>query len=179
MGGITIDRNADPSTYQNNTSRTTVFSLVNSMVGATLLYYVFSIEMLYDMTTFIIYQSGGKEGDQYASKESKDYSRFSIQYMIIITFPIFLALLFLKNLGFLIKIAELGVYAIYSYVIFIFYIFIQNIYRGTLQNHIKDTKLFSLDIGSLGGTASLAFQIQTNFCPVIKCNQNQQNNRRD
>ena len=38
MGGIVkFDENADPKTYQVNSSVTTVFSLINSMIGGTML----------------------------------------------------------------------------------------------------------------------------------------------
>lgn len=52
--------------------------------------------------------------------------------MIATFFPI-LAMLFMKNLNILVKIAEIGVYAIYSYIIFIFYCFIDNIHSGRVH----------------------------------------------
>lgn len=57
----------------------------------------------------------------------------------------------------MIRIAELGVYAIYAYVIFIFYCFISNITSGTLSDHIQNENLWSFDVGELASTASLAF----------------------
>ncbi|KAL4443102.1 hypothetical protein ABPG74_002169 [Tetrahymena malaccensis] len=247
MGGVEIDRNQDPSTYQTNSLMSTVFSLLNSMIGGTmlflplyfnqtgiitsiiimiimgivsmkgcdiyvqhlkknefdiqetlgrimgnrwrmffivistiymilvtLLYYSFSIEMVYSLITFIMTHSGSKN---YADKADVSYSQFSIQYTVLATIPIFLGLLFLKKLGFMIKIAELGVYAIYSYVIFIFYTFISNLTSGTLQENISDVKLWSFDVGTLASTASLAYQIHTNACPMVKCNKDQSKNR--
>ena len=92
-----------------------------------LLYYSFSIEMIYSITTFIMYESGSTA---YAEKSDITFNTFSIQYTTLLTIPLFLSILFLKDLRFLIKIAELGVYAIYSYVVFIFYTFITNITSG-------------------------------------------------
>jgi len=99
------------------------------MILVTLLYYSFSIEMIFNITTFIMQQCGY---NNFASKSTATFSEFSIQYTTLFTIPIFLGLLFLRDLKFMIKIAELGVYAIYSYVVFIFYCFISNITSGAL-----------------------------------------------
>jgi len=59
--------------------------------------------------------------------------------MVGLFFPI-LAMLFMKNLTILVKIAGVGVYAIYSYLIFIFYCFFSNLVYGNIHNGEKDTE---------------------------------------
>jgi sodium-coupled neutral amino acid transporter 9 len=79
----------------------------------------------------------------------------------------------MKDLTLLVKLAELGVYTIYSYVAFILYTFFSNM--GTIKqtNCVPEcftAKMFSWDIGNLAGTLALAFTIHNNVGPMIKCN---------
>lgn len=48
-GGPAFDRNADPSTYQINSTMSTVFSLLNSMIGGTMLF----LPLYFNSTGFI------------------------------------------------------------------------------------------------------------------------------
>lgn len=98
--------------------------------------------------------------------------------MIGTFFPI-MAMLFMKNLNLLVKIAEIGVYAIYSYMIFIVYCFIDNLSTGTVSSGDQKIEMFTLNIGNLGGTAALAFTIHTSYGNMIKCNKDQSKNVRD
>lgn len=91
--------------------------------------------------------------------------------MIGTFFPI-LGMLFMKKLTLLVKIAGIGVYAIYSYLIFIFYAFFNNIHNDRVHNEYQDINFWTWDIGNLAGTASLAFTIHTSFGNMIKCNKN-------
>lgn len=70
----------------------------------------------------------------------------------------------MKNLNILVKIAGVGVYAIFSYVIFIFYCFGNNVYEGGIHGNNPEIKpeyseqqikYFSFNIGNLGGTAAM------------------------
>ena len=68
----------------------------------------------------------------------------------------------------LVKFAELGVYSIYSFAIFIFYTFFSNL--NDIKEKTEGMTYFSFDIGALAGTAALAFTIHTSYSPCIKCN---------
>jgi hypothetical protein len=76
----------------------------------------------------------------------------------------------------LVKIAGYGVFSIIGYYIFIQYAFFSNI--GNFK-FADDLALFTWDFGDLAGTASLAYTIHLNTTAVIKCNKNQDNNKRD
>jgi sodium-coupled neutral amino acid transporter 9 len=66
----------------------------------------------------------------------------------------------------MVKFAELGVYAIYSYVLFIFYTFFSNIENM----RFSEMNFFSINIGNLSGTAALAYTIHSTVAPMVKCN---------
>ena len=83
-------------------------------------------------------------------------------------------LMFIKDVKKLVKFNEYGVYAVYCYVILIFYTFLSN-FEG-IKEHKDDVKMFSWKIGDLAGTSALAFTIHATFPPVIKCNKNQAKN---
>jgi len=83
-----------------------------------------------------------------------------------------MAMLFMKDFTVLTKLAGVGVIAVYSYLIFIFYAFFSNtdnMVAGGREGY-QSMKYFSLDIGNLAGTIALAFTIHTNFGPMLKCN---------
>lgn len=63
---------------------------------------------------------------------------------------------------------EYGTYFVYSYLIFIIYIFFENIISGRINNNMKEVKLFSWDIGNLTGTCSLAFTLHTGMMTILK-----------
>ena len=44
---------------------------------------------------------------------------------------------------------------------------------------MEKLNVFSWKVGNLAGTAALAFTVHVNSAPVLKCNYNQQNNKRD
>ncbi|KRX11065.1 hypothetical protein PPERSA_05174 [Pseudocohnilembus persalinus] len=147
------------------------------------LYYVLIVQMLYSMICFFFYIFGVSKSfyvDPAIAEKTFTFNQFSEQYVILITFFAILAMIqFIKDLSILVKIANVGVLAIYSYIIFIFYVFIDNIVSGGISDGEQGVLLFGTNIGNLAGTASLAFTIHTSFGNMIKCNKNQKNNVRD
>ena len=83
-------------------------------------------------------------------------------------FGIIFSMLYIRDLKFLVKLSELGAYAIYSYVIFIIYEFFSNI--DNIKEYGPTVTVATWEIGDLGGISALAFTIHTTFTPVIKCN---------
>lgn len=63
----------------------------------------------------------------------------------------------MKNITNIIALGKYGIVAIFSYFIFIIYIFIKNIMDETFNSKLNDLKLFSNDFGGVTGTFSLAF----------------------
>jgi hypothetical protein len=52
-----------------------------------------------------------------------------------------------------------GFTSIVSYVVFIIYIFIENIHDGRVSDHIGDMKYFTGDVASIAGSFALAFMV--------------------
>ncbi|EAR93202.1 transmembrane amino acid transporter protein (macronuclear) [Tetrahymena thermophila SB210] len=153
-----------------------IISTINMFFGC-LVYYDFSIDMLYSIITFVMKKSGCEQGNQFEELSKVSYDRFSVQYLAFAMFPVFLSICFLRNFKFLVKLAELGVYSIYSYIVFIIYNFITNITSETLQQNTGEIKLFTWNIGTLGCTASSAFSTHNSVCQIMKCNKDQSKNR--
>lgn len=102
------------------------------------------------------------------------FDRFSQQYLSLIVFLPLLAMTFIKNLTFLIKLTSYGVLSVFIYIIFIFYAF------GTSFPIDSDKIVWiSGNIGSLAGTSAVAFTIHTVVATILKANKNQANNNRD
>jgi sodium-coupled neutral amino acid transporter 9 len=57
----------------------------------------------------------------------------------------------LKNIGFLLKLAEIGVVAIFTYGFFVIYIFLKNITSSEFGVYEKDIVWFSWDIVTPAG----------------------------
>lgn len=87
-------------------------------------------------------------------------------------FPLFC----LKNLSFIIHLAQYGVIAIISYVVFVIYIFINNLATGNAQAHWSEFKYFTSDIASIAGALALAFQIHSAFAQVTFKSKKQESN---
>jgi len=84
---------------------------------------------------------------------------------LIIALPI--GILISLELDKMFKIIEFGVYFIYAYLIFILYIFFENII-GDRINHSDDIKLFSWDIGNPAGLFSLAFTMHNGVITILR-----------
>lgn len=79
-----------------------------------------------------------------------------------------LCLVFIKDFKYLVKMSELGIYAIYSYVGFIFYLYFKSIDK--IAENWDNSYLFKFDIGELIGSSMVGYSIQTTSIPIIKFN---------
>lgn len=93
------------------------------LVLLNMIYIDLIVDQLYDIIFYIFNQSG--HSDWIAPKDSKTlvFDRFSQQYLSLIMFIPLLAMTFIKNLTFLIKLTSYGVYSVFIYIVFIFYSF--------------------------------------------------------
>lgn len=104
------------------------------------------------------------------------FDKFSIQYLSLIMFIPLLAIIFIKNLTFLIRLTSFGVISVIVYIAFIGFQFGTTIYDGFDWN---DLPLLKTDIGTLTGTCAVAFTIHTMVNPIMKANHDQRKNLRD
>ncbi|EGR33213.1 transmembrane amino acid transporter protein, putative [Ichthyophthirius multifiliis] len=140
-----------------------------------IIYFLFICQMLLDIVNFFIFQIT-KDENNFCNNQEFCFDKFSLQYSTLISTVLIIYLCSLKNLNFIIKIAELGVYSIYSYIIFIIYSFFENLY----QISFNDIKKFDFsETGQIGGPIAMAFAIHTTAGSMLKCNKKQENNRRD
>ncbi len=56
--------------------------------------------------------------------------------------------------------------AIISYVIFIFYIFFDNVGSGNLSEHISEVKIFTPKVADISGCFALAFVVHNVVCEM-------------
>lgn len=126
--------------------------------------------MLFNVIYYFSCKFNGDETPSFIVENRDDFSfsKLSKQWLIVITFIPILLSLFLKKLTLLAKFAELGVYAIFSYVIFIFYCFFSNFHN--MGKGLSSAGLFTFEVGELSGTAALAFTIHSTVGPIMKCN---------
>jgi len=87
-----------------------------------------------------------------------------------------LALTFMKNLSFVIKLASFGVGSVFIYFAFLLYQFFKSVINGVDYGQIT---WVSGNFGELAGTSAVAFTIHTVVATIIKSNKNQLNNMRD
>jgi hypothetical protein len=144
------------------------------LIMLNVLYIVLINDQLYNIINFALAMDGK---GALAPDTEFTFSHMGKQWLAVITFLPLLALLFIKNLGLLVKMTAIGVWSVFVYFIFVGYAFIDNLVQGRV--HPGEIKLISWDIGNLAGTAALAFTIHTVVAPIMKTNINQKNNTRD
>ena len=71
-----------------------------------------------------------------------------------------------------IKISSYGSLTVIFFTIFIFYTFFDNISTPEFKAAIKKQNMFSWDIGTLAGTAALAYAVHVNSATTLKSNKN-------
>lgn len=103
------------------------------------------------------------------------FDKISMQIIALVFFLPLLGTMFIKNLGFLVKLTSFGVISSISYTAFILYHFFPHI--SSIDFH--SVPLFSWNFGNLAGTCAVAFTIHTVVNPILKGNRNQGNNLRD
>ena len=116
-------------------------------------------------------------GDSIAPKDKIVFDQFSLQWLtIILILPLF-AYISIKKLNFLVRISQYGSYSIFMYMVYLIVRFFVALFNGQIQ--FDQITWFSTDLGSLGGTCSLAFSIHAFVVPFMKQNKNQDKNMRD
>ncbi|KRX10480.1 hypothetical protein PPERSA_08782 [Pseudocohnilembus persalinus] len=147
-----------------------------------MIYFYMIVLQLYDVFLFF-FEISHLSTDYFVPPTDKNqfvFDRFSIPYMTLISFAICFGLVSLKNLSFLIVIAGYGVWTIISFVVFILIVFFDQLFSNKNFAHdVSDITLFSWDIGKLAGTGAMAFAVHINTASGVKCNKNQNNNKRD
>jgi amino acid permease len=145
------------------------------LIMLNVLYIVLINDQLYNIIKFALAMAG--KHDSLAPKTEFTFGKMSEQWLAVITYLPLLGMLFIKNLGLLVRMTAIGVWSVFIYFIFVGYAFVDNINQG--QVHPSQLKLFSWDIGNLAGTAALAFTIHTVVAPIMRTNKIQSNNTRD
>jgi hypothetical protein len=62
------------------------------------------------------------------------------------------------------------VIAIISFIIFIFYIFFENLTQGRIADNIDKMTYFTDDVANLSGSFALAFMVHNVLIPIFKTN---------
>lgn len=145
------------------------------LIMLNVLYIVLINDQLYNIIKFALAMAG--KHDSLAPKTEFTFGMMSEQWLAVITFLPLLGMLFIKNLGLLVRMTAIGVWSVFVYFIFVGYAFVDNILQN--QVHPNEIKLFTWDIGNLAGTAALAFTIHTVVAPIMRTNEIQSHNTRD
>ncbi len=123
--------------------------------------YVLMVDMAYDAAQYFANTSASN----FAPRDEITATRFGIFWLsLLVAIPV-AVLLFKRDIG---RLTEAGVYSIYIFVAFIFFLFLENLSTGRLQDNIAAVSLASTDIGNLAGTSSLAFALHTAFANILK-----------
>lgn len=99
--------------------------------------------------------------------------------MAIINAILLYPLLTIKDLEIVIKSAGYGAAAVYLYLIFILYIFIENIYNGNLKNNLHNIEILNISADSIStiiGNFALAFMAHNAVSSVMSKNKNKGKN---
>lgn len=79
-----------------------------------------------------------------------------MQYLAIIMIVVLLPLFFIKNIATIVKFTRFGVIPLISYLIFIIYIFFDNVGSGRVKKNWGEMKYFTSDIASVIGNFALS-----------------------
>ena len=113
--------------------------------------------MLLQIIAYIITISGHNLNPNMLNFKIVSFDYFSMQILTLINIiPLFLFLQ-LKNLSLISKVSKYGVYVVFGYMVFIIYIFVENIitYNNGKNLFPWEIKWFTWDIGNLAGTGNL------------------------
>lgn len=119
-----------------------------------ILYYYLIIASLYSVSIFFIPKITGNE-DCCAPESEITLDQFSSSWMTIILVVPITCLLFIKDFKYLVKLSEMGIYAIYSYIIFIFYLYFTNMDK--IEEYWDNKYLYTFEKGDLIASALLGF----------------------
>lgn len=121
--------------------------------------------MLYPILIFIFEKCGF---ENYAKKSENRYDIFSFQINAwIFLIPIYLTC-YIKDIKIITIISKIGIYVLVSFVIFLIYIFVENVASGRLMENLHRINYVSSNITEASGALSLEFFIHNCVCPLIK-----------
>ena len=160
-----------------NWARAFSFGSCLLMYGVGLVYFLLINESIYQFLEFIFYHTGFTHFLTTSTIRELNFQNFSIQWQCILLAPLLSPLLFIKKMNFLVKIARIGAFSLYAYIIFIIYIFFDNLASGRVEeNWNKEMHQFTWDIGTIVGNFALAFLIQNTITQIMSTNVKQENN---
>lgn len=153
-----------------------VFFSVIYMVCAGIIYFNLMNNMLYSVTLFIFEHL---EYKNYAEKHENRFDIFSYPILGLCVFlPAYLSC-FLKDINFIVKFSQVGVFSLVSYIIFLVYVVYDNFMSGFLTLHFNELQIYTFEFDKLLGGFSLGFFVHTNVCAIMKNNEKFENNLRD
>jgi sodium-coupled neutral amino acid transporter 9 len=139
-----------------------------------IIYYILMCNMIYPSIEFFFALA---DSEAYAGRDEITFSKFSFQYVSLISGVVCFVLINLRNLSFIIKLGHWGIFALYAYTVFI----IEEAFRNMIWGQFEYSKIvwFTWDFPNLSGVLALAFIIHNEIVPIMKQNKNQNKNLRD
>ena len=119
--------------------------------------------MLYPSIVFF-FEIFSYEDDAEKSESSYDIYSFQINAWLLMI-PCYLSC-FLKKIAFIANLAQIGIYVLCAYILFLFYVFFDNL-AGFWENCEK-INYFTMNVTEVSGAFSLAFFIHAAICPLVK-----------
>lgn len=100
------------------------------LVLLNIIYLILIVDQIYNIIFFIMSKAGAENSIANKEVDHLVFDKFSKQYLAIIMFLPLLALTFMKNLSFVIKLASFGVGSVFIYFSFLIYQFFKSIIDG-------------------------------------------------
>jgi len=100
------------------------------LVLLNIIYLILIVDQIYNIIYFIMDKAGAGESIAEKGVDHFVFDKFSKQYLSLIMFAPLLALTFMKNLSFVIKLASFGVGSVFIYFAFLLYQFFKSLSDG-------------------------------------------------
>lgn len=100
------------------------------LVLLNIIYLILIVDQIYNIVFFIMSKAGAENSIADKEVDHFVFDKFSKQYLSIIMFLPLLALTFMKNLSFVIKLASFGVGSVFIYFSFLLYKFFSSVSEG-------------------------------------------------
>lgn len=143
-----------------------LFFVVCSVATQSLTGVVFFIIMNNMMYPSIVFILDGYGFTGYATKSEFRFDVYSLQInALILLIPSF-ASCFLTDLKFITTLSKLGVYVLFAYIIFLFYIFFSNPHLSI--ESLSEIHYFTTNITEISGAFCMAFIVHLSVCPLVK-----------
>lgn len=100
------------------------------LVLLNIIYLILIVDQIYNIIFFIMSKAGAENSIADKEVDHLVFDKFSKQYLAMIMFLPLLALTFVKNLSFVIKLASFGVGSVFIYFAFLVYQFFKSVIDG-------------------------------------------------